>query len=228
MTDRNAEKFDAYAEQYQQLHADSIAVTGEETDYFARYKVDCLARAGVSRAEKILDFGCGIGNTLVPLVERFGGVHGYEPSKASAQKARERAPAATIYDDVTALPDNAFSVALLSCVLHHVPPPERATVMGQIAKALAPGGRLFIFEHNPWNPLTRRAVAACPFDDDAILLGASEQRSLLREAGFADVHLEYIVFFPKQLAFLRPLEPKLGWLPLGAQMMTQGRKPRAA
>jgi SAM-dependent methyltransferase len=224
MTDRNAEKFDAYAEQYQKLHAESIAVTGEETDYFARYKVDCLARAGVRPAHKILDFGCGIGNTLVQLVDRFRDVHGYEPSKASAQKAKERASAATIYDDITALPRSAFSVAVLSCVLHHVPPVERATVMGQLAQALEPGGRLFIFEHNPWNPLTRRAVAACPFDDDAILLGANEQRSLLKNAGFVDIQLEYIVFFPKLLSFLRPLEPKLGWLPLGAQMMTQGRK----
>ncbi len=27
----------------------------------------------------------------------------------------------------------------------------------------------------------------------------------------------YIVFFPKSFALLRPLEPLLGWLPLGAQ-----------
>lgn len=227
MTDKNGAKFDAYAGEYERLHAASVAISGEDTDYFAGYKVDCLERAGVARAERILDFGCGIGNTLVPLAKRFDDVHGYEPSKVSAQKARERASSATVYDEVSALPQGEFSVAVLSCVLHHVPLAERAGVMKQVLAALAPGGRLFIFEHNPLNPLTRRAVAACPFDDDAILLWPSEQRRLLREAGFGQISLDYIVFFPKPLAFLRGLEPKLAWLPAGAQTMTQGTKPRA-
>lgn len=225
MTDKNAAKFDAYAAEYERLHAESVSVTGEETDYFARYKVDCMVREGVRPDERVLDFGCGIGNTMVQLVERFRNVHGYEPSKVSAQRARERASGATVYDEVSLVPSASFSVAVLSCVLHHVPPAERAGVMSQVIKALAPGGRLFIFEHNPWNPLTRRAVAACPFDDDAILLGSREQRSLLARAGFEEIALDYIVFFPKRLSFLRRFEPKLAWLPLGAQVMTRGRKP---
>ncbi len=227
MTDPNSAKFDAYASEYQRLHAESVAVTGEETDYFARYKVACLARAGVTREQRILDFGCGIGNTLVPLIERFADVHGYEPSKLSAEKARQRATSATVHDDVTALPKESFSVAVLSCVLHHVPVAERLALLGQVMGSLQPGGRLFVFEHNPFNPLTRRAVAVCPFDDDAILLWPGEQQRLLREAGFVHVSLQYIVFFPRFLAFLRPLEPKLSWFPAGAQTMTQGVKPRA-
>jgi SAM-dependent methyltransferase len=227
MNERNSAKFDAYASDYDRLHQQSVSITGEETDYFARYKVDCLERAGVARDAKILDFGCGIGNTTAQLVERFSDVHGYEPSKLSAGKARERAASATVYDELSAVPNGQFSVAVLSCVLHHVPLTERAKVMGQVFDALAPGGRLFVFEHNPWNPLTRRAVAACPFDDDAILLWPGEQRRLLSDSGFTQVSLDYIVFFPRPLAFLRGLEPKLRWLPAGAQTMTQGIKPRA-
>jgi SAM-dependent methyltransferase len=227
MTEPNASKFDAYARDYERLHAQNVAVTGEETDYFARYKADCLLRAGVRPDDSVLDFGCGIGNTTVHLAERFSHVQGYEPSKLSAQKARERAPKATIHDELASVPAGAFSVAVLSCVLHHVPPAERHTVLTQILGALRPGGRLFVFEHNPWNPLTRRAVATCAFDDDAILLWPGELRTSLRRGGFVDVSLDYIVFFPKPLAFLRPLEPKLAWLPLGAQTMTQGYKRKA-
>jgi SAM-dependent methyltransferase len=226
MTDRNAAKFDAYARDYERLHAQSVSITGEETDYFARYKVDCLARAGVARDQRILDFGCGIGNTTAQLVAQFSDVHGYEPSKVSAEQARQRATAATVYDDMAAVPKASFSVAVLSCVLHHVPPADRLGVMAQVLEALEPGGQLFVFEHNPLNPLTRRAVAACPFDDDAILLWPGEQKRLLREGGFTQVSLDYIVFFPRPLAFLRPLEPKLAWLPAGAQTMTRGVKPR--
>ncbi len=225
MTERNAAKFDAYAEEYERLHAESIAVTGEDTDYFAGYKVDCLRRIGVPQHAKVLDFGCGIGNVTCKLVEHYTDVHGYEPSKASAEKARQRAKSAHVHDDVQALPDGVFDVAVLSCVLHHVPPAERLGVLGEITKKLRPGGKLVVFEHNPLNPLTQRAVKSCPFDDDAILLWPWEQRSLLKRAGFADVDLDYIVFFPKALSFMRPLEPKLSWLALGAQTMTIGVKP---
>jgi SAM-dependent methyltransferase len=228
MNDRNAAKFDAYAAEYERLHAENVSLSGEETDYFARYKVECLARAGVTSRDRILDFGCGIGNTTVQLVERFSDVHGYEPSKLSAERTRQRARGVTVYDESSAVPEQAFSVAVLSCVLHHVPPAERRGVMQQVMNALEPGGRLFVFEHNPWNPLTRRAVATCPFDDDAILLWPGEQRRLLRESGFVDVSLDYIVFFPRALSFLRSLEPRLRWLAAGAQTMTQGVKPRAA
>jgi len=225
MNDRNAAKFDHYAETYEALHAENVAVTGETTDYFARYKVNCLLRAGARPDQRVLDFGCGVGNTLVELVPHFSSVHGYEPSKASAQKARERAPQAVVHDDAAELSRHSYDVAVLCCVLHHVPPPERPQLMSQILSALKPGGQLFVFEHNPYNPLTRRAVATCPFDDDAILLSPGEQRGLRRAAGFRDVQLDYIVFFPKFLGFMRPLEPKLRWLPMGAQTMVRGTRP---
>jgi SAM-dependent methyltransferase len=222
---KNAAKFDAYASEYERLHAESVAVTGEETDYFAQYKVDCLVRKGVALDAEILDFGCGIGNVTTKLAERFSRVQGYEPSALSALKAQSRAPTATIHDDLSRVPDAHFSTAVLSCVLHHVPPLERARLLEGLMQKLAPGGRLFVFEHNPLNPLTRRAVAQCAFDDDAILLWPWEARKLLRSAGFERVALDYIVFFPKFLGFLRGLEPKLAWLAAGAQTLLVGTKP---
>jgi SAM-dependent methyltransferase len=224
---RNADKFDAYAGEYERLHAESVAVTGEETDYFAGYKAECLQRKGIAADAKILDFGCGIGNVTTKLVELFSNVHGYEPSPLSAEKARKRAPGATIHDQLASVPEATFSVAVLSCVLHHVPPAERPKLLGEVMQKLEPGGELIVFEHNPLNPLTQRAVKICPFDDDAILLWPWEQRRLLKDAGFTRVGLDYIVFFPKALAFMRPLEPKLRWLAAGAQTMTVGTKPAA-
>jgi SAM-dependent methyltransferase len=225
MNENNRVKFDDYADNYEQLHAANVSVTGEETGYFSEYKVDCLKRAGVDPSAPLLDFGCGIGNVTEKLVASFSDVHGYEPSALCAERARARVPRARIYDQLEAVPKGAFQTAVLSTVLHHVPPAERHSVVSEVRARLAPGGRLFIFEHNPFNPLVRRAVATCPFDDDAILLWPREQKRLLRETGFEDVRLDYIVFFPRALAFLRPLEPKLSWLFLGAQTMTVGRNP---
>jgi hypothetical protein len=94
--------------------------------------------------------------------------------------------------------------------------------LGTVLASLRPGGHVVVFEHNPLNPVTRRAVAACPFDDDAILLWPWQARSLLRRSGFDAVTLDYIVFFPKPLAFLRRLEPRLRGVALGAQQMLVG------
>jgi len=222
---RNAEKFDQYANEYERLHAQNVAITGEETDYFAYYKVECLERKGVAKDAKILDFGCGIGNVTSKLSERFSDLTGFEPSPISAEKARARVPRAAIHHEIAAVPDAKFDVAVLSCVLHHVQPPERAGVMQQVLNKLRPGGRLFVFEHNPLNPVTRRAVSTCAFDDDAVLLWPWETKRLLQKSGFGEVGLDYIVFFPKPLSFLRGLEPKLRWLPAGAQQLVIGTKP---
>jgi len=60
------------------------------------------------------------------------------------------------------------------------------------------------------------------------LLWPREARRLTRDAGFGPVRTEYVVFFPRALAALRPLEPKLSWLGLGAQSLTIGENPIGA
>jgi SAM-dependent methyltransferase len=221
---RGAEKFDDYAKSYEGLHRASIAASGEDPAYFHDYKVECLRRKELLRGP-LLDYGCGTGN----LTERFARVigelhelHGYDPSTESLAEARERAPSAKLHTEPKTLPRGHFATAVLSGVLHHVPPRDREDVLATVRAALRPGGRIVVFEHNPLNPVTRRAVAACPFDDDAILLWPWQARRLLRRAGFEDVTLDYIVFFPKPLAFLRGLEPRLRRLAIGAQQMLVG------
>lgn len=103
-------------------------------------------------------------------------------------------------------------------------PAERPGVLATVRSALRPGGRIVVFEHNPLNPLTLRAVKTCPFDDDAILLPPWTAKRTLADAGFVDVELDYIVFFPKPLAFLRRFEPRLRRLVIGAQQMLVGTR----
>ena len=212
--------FDRYAQDYDRLHAQSLGASGESPGYFAEYKARCLERLGVPGTARILDYGCGIGNLLVHLAERFATVHGYDPSPESLALARDRVPKATLHESRKALPAGAFDAVVLANVLHHVPPEARAELVAGLAPLLVPGGRLFVFEHNPYNPLTRRAVAACEFDADAVLLAPKEVKRLLLGAGLADVRLDFIVFFPRVLAAFRFLEPALAWLPAGAQTLT--------
>jgi 2-polyprenyl-3-methyl-5-hydroxy-6-metoxy-1,4-benzoquinol methylase len=176
-------------------------------------------------AEPILDFGCGIGNLTEQLVKRYRDVHGYDPSSESLRMARPRAPSAVFHHDLDEVPNAKFATAIVAGVLHHVVPGERATLLAGLKSKLSPGGRVVVFEHNPFNPLTRQVVAKCTFDDDAILLWPWQLKRVLRESGFVDVDLRYIVFFPKFLAALRPLEPKLSRLFMGAQTMCTATKP---
>jgi 2-polyprenyl-3-methyl-5-hydroxy-6-metoxy-1,4-benzoquinol methylase len=218
------EKFDQYAPSYREAHQQSVRLSGEAPEYFAEHKLGCLARAGVSAAHSVLDFGCGTGSLTQLLCGRHAFVGAFDPSAESANVARQRAPAATLYADEAAIPSERFDAAVLSGVLHHVPPAERSRLLATVVRKLRPGGRLFVFEHNPYNPLTRRAVRLCPFDDDAILLPPREVRALLEGVALSPVQQQYVLFFPRALAPLRPLEPRLGWFPLGAQTLTIGTR----
>jgi hypothetical protein len=66
-------EFDKFAEEYLALHAQNIRISGENPEYFSRYKVQELRRRWSGRAEPetILDFGTGIGSSLPHLASRF-------------------------------------------------------------------------------------------------------------------------------------------------------------
>jgi 2-polyprenyl-3-methyl-5-hydroxy-6-metoxy-1,4-benzoquinol methylase len=223
---QNQAEFDAVAGDYDRLHRDSIKMSGEDPEYFARYKLEVLRRVlGEGFARPLLDFGCGIGNLTKHLVEAFPLVHGYDPSSASVKMAQERAPSATFTWDEAQLPAVPFGAIVIANVLHHVPPAEREALLGRVVEKIAPGGKLVVFEHNPWNPLTRKVVRDCPFDADAVLLPPTEIRQRLAAAGLTRVQTRYIVFFPKALAALRGVEPGLAWLPIGAQVAISAERP---
>ena len=219
---QNDAEFDAHADQYDEMHRRNVAVSGEGPEYFAEYKCRVLERM-VGRHARVLDFGCGIGNLTRFLVPSFTHVVGYDPSEKSITRARVAVPEGRFSSDLSALADDAkFDAIVVANVLHHVKPVERVELMTKVAKLLAPSGKLVVFEHNPYNPLTRRAVATCEFDEDAILLPSRETTALLRTVGLKDVKRDYVVFFPRPLRALRPIEPRLHWLPLGAQYVAHG------
>jgi 2-polyprenyl-3-methyl-5-hydroxy-6-metoxy-1,4-benzoquinol methylase len=217
-------EFDKHARSYEKTHAQNLRPSGEPPAYFARYKQQVLERIlGRGFAGPVLDFGCGIGTLTALLAESFATVDGYDPSGESLSLARARVPAARFFERIDALAAGHYGAVVLANVLHHVPPAERPSLLRTVAALLAPGGALVVFEHNRLNPITRSVVSGCAFDDGARLLHPREVKALLREIGLAAVALDYIVFFPRALRALRPLEPWLARLPLGAQVCAWGR-----
>lgn len=225
-------EFDQYAESYTDLHRKSIKISGEDPDYFASYKAKYIgSQLGVKVCASklsVLDFGCGIGNmtTQLRLALPSSALHGVDPSGESIHLASERhsheATFHAIDDSRIPYENNKFDIVVAACVFHHIVPSERNHWMSEIHRVLKPSGRAFIFEHNMLNPLTMKVVRDCPFDEDAILLPMSELKSLMKASGFSKVKTRYIVFFPKQLRMLRPLESAFGFIPFGAQHVTTG------
>ena len=123
------------------------------------------------------------------------------------------------------MPDGSFDVAFSACVFHHIDHGEHASHLGELHRLLRDDGHVFIFEHNPLNPLTVRVVNQCPFDVNAHLIRAGVMKRRIVAAGFVDVAIRYRLFFPALLGAFRPLERGLAWLPLGAQYFVVGRRP---
>jgi SAM-dependent methyltransferase len=208
------------------MHAANIAITGEQPEFFAEYKVRLLrsdTRDLEGGANRIIDFGAGTGNSV-------GFFRKYYPdaaltcadvSERSLEIARQRFPArmqALLLDGPTIdAPDASFDVAFSACVFHHIPHEEHGHWLEELRRVVRPGGMVAIFEHNPLNPLTVRAVNTCPFDANARLIRARALKRSLGLAGWQRPAVRYHMFFPRRLAALRPIEPFLTWLPLGAQ-----------
>ncbi len=226
-------EFDDYAEAYLEDHAKNTRLTGEEPDYFARYKIAEISRrlgaARDARPGSILDFGTGIGNSLPHLRAIFpdAKITGLDVSSKSIRIAAQRFPGVAdlvSYDgDQIPLPEQSFDLIFSSCVFHHIDADQHIAIFERLRRLLSPAGRLVVFEHNPINPVTRYIVATCPFDENAVLIPAGEFRRRQRQAGFSRVGVTFTGFFPAALAALRPLEPWLGHIPLGAQYYTWAR-----
>ena len=226
-------EFDKFADEYRAMHAANIRLSGEDPEYFAEYKIADIAAELAREAivpSRALDFGAGVGYS-VPFFARHlpaARVTCLDVSRKSLEvgAARHGSAAEFTHFDGRKIPfeDGTFELALASCVFHHIPHEEHVALLAEIRRVLAPQGRLFVFEHNPLNPLTRYAVNTCEFDEHAKLVLAPTMRHRVREAGFAAAAVRYRIFFPHELRRLRPLEVKMTWLPLGAQYSVVARK----
>lgn len=225
-------EFDEVAGNYEAQHAASITLSGEETTFFARYKVEEVRKTLDRYQEEpksILDFGAGIGNSASHFIEMFPGakIICADVSLRSLEICKERhgslIQSIPILGNSISQPDNSVDVVFAACVFHHIDRAEHHEILQELRRVLRPGGSLFIFEHNPWNPLTQYAVARCSFDEFAVLINAPTLKRRVKKAGFADVATDYRIFFPGFAAKLRWLERYLTWLPASAQYSLHAR-----
>lgn len=226
-------EFDGIAEDYQKQHQNSIRLSGENVDYFAKYKIDTVFDVlGPQRTniETIVDFGAGVGNSLPYFCDKFikSNIIALDVSSECLKKCNKlnyENVETKLYDGKV-IPLNANSVDLVftACVFHHIDEGQHVALLKEIKRILKPGGCFFLFEHNPWNPLTLHAVKNCPFDENAVLINSVEMVRRLEEASFKTIEKRYHLFVPGYLSALRPIEKNLMWCPLGAQYSLCGIK----
>lgn len=224
--------FDRHAESYRTDVAESIAFANVDHRLVTERKVEhllelCTRLVGPPSAQRVLDVGCGVGVTDGLLVDRVGSLHGIDISPESIAEAAFANPAAryTAFDGTTFPVDDAsVDLAFAVCVLHHIPPDERLRFASELRRVVRPGGVVALFEHNPFNPLTRVAVSRCEFDDGVKLARRRPVARLLERAGMIPERGRYIVFTSSP-RWSERADRLFGWCPAGAQYYLAARRP---
>jgi SAM-dependent methyltransferase len=209
--------FDEYASNYDQILEDQLGRMGDIA-YYSEYKVNIFEKLIPQSSGTLLEFGCGMGRNIPYFVNKFPGfeIIGQDISAGSLKLAKRDNPGITFLENLDKS-KSTFDYIFISNVYHHIHPDLRDEVTQQLFEALKPGGQLIIFEHNPYNPITRHMVNTCEFDDDAILLKKKATEKLFQNHGFQIAKSAYTLFFPSALKSLNFTEKYLRRLPLGAQ-----------
>ena len=223
--------FDDYADNYDAALNQGLMATGEGKDYFARGRIQWLARCLwelSERPQSVMDYGCGDGSSsalLLDLLETES-VVGLDNSPKSLDTAKRNYGGGRLcFLPITGYsPCEELDLAYCNGVFHHIPPAERASAVNYIWRSLRPGALFAFWENNPWNLGTRYVMSRIPFDCHAITLTPPEAYALLQDGGFRLLRTNSLFFFPKQLRWLRWLEPHLSRLPLGGQYQVLCRK----
>jgi SAM-dependent methyltransferase len=222
--------FDRFAADYEQLLDDPMRRRfADDSAFFIAQKCKTLQRHLESELRpsgrlRVLDAGCGTGTALGML---RGACHvvGSDVSVAMLEQAARHAPVAVQEPFDLPFRTDAFDAAFAFCVYHHIEASERVRHLREVARVVRPGGRVFVFEHNPLNPVTRLVFDRAPVDRGCRMIPRRHLTRMFRDAGLRDVRHGYLLFVPQPLeAAFGALERYLEWLPLGGQYFVSGRK----
>jgi len=216
--------FDDYSDNYKEILKNSLKIFRRNPEFFDLSKVNYI-KEHIAHNESvldILDFGCGIGKIATLLAKEFrrSTIYGYDIAKDCLLEAARKGRHLENIHFFDSIPEKSkFDLVVVANVFHHIIPEERVEMLNKIKNLLKTNGRIIIFEHNPYNPLTRYVVNSCPYDQDAILIARQE---FIKLAFTCHMNLElshYILVLPWQNEFVNRLNYLLRHIPLGVQYM---------
>jgi len=214
-------EFDEYIHNYRETLDQAVAISGESSAFFAEYKAKKLYEWFPQKNKKgisILDFGCGDGlmASFVKVFFPHAKIFGVDPSQESIEFAQEAHPSISfsVSNEHIPFPDNTFDLMYAAGVFHHIPFSEHKKYFDEIHRVLKSQGIFVLFELNPLNPLTQWIFRHNPIDKNAQMLWPWYAKKILKKYGA--VSLKYYCFFPRLLSKLRPIEPYMIHIPVGA------------
>lgn len=151
-----------------------------------------LRLAALGPGDRVLDVGCGTGRLAVQakaIVGEAGHVVGIDPGPRQIARARRRAERhggrvefeIGVVERIPA-PEESFDAVLCTLVFHHLPEETKRRALAEIARVLAPGGRLALADF--YRP---EADASARQRFGAGESGAQDLAPLVAAAGFTQI-----------------------------------------
>lgn len=115
-------------------------------------ELDLLAALVPLQGARVIELGCGAAKLARALLQRFptATLTGLEVDERQHAKnlaaPQERLSFVAGGAQAIPAPDASFDLALMLKSLHHVPLPQMAQALGEVARVLVPGGRLYVSE----------------------------------------------------------------------------------
>ena len=222
--------FDRFADEYERLLDDPLRSRfADDSTFFIAQKCNALRRHlkpqnPASRRLRVLDAGCGLG-TALGLLRGVFDVVGSDVSVPMLQRAVEHGPVVVQEPFDFPFGPDVFDAAFAFCVYHHIDVSDHVRHLREMARVVRPGGWLFVFEHNPLNPITQLVFRRAAVDQGCRMIPRRDLARVFRTSGLHDVRHGYVLFVPQALErFLGAFERHLEWLPLGGQYFVCGRK----
>ncbi len=213
------ESFDEFAKNYDKILEKQHRKFGD-INYYAEYKVKILKDFIKKDNLTILEYGCGIGRNF-PFFKKYfpeSKIYGFDISTESLKIAKKNNPwVEIIYEDVLENLYNFFDLIFIAGVFHHIPFNNHLNIINILRKLVTFKGLICIFEHNPFNPLTKHLVNTCELDKNANLLTKSYLKKIFKKQNFKLLKEGYSLFFPPKLKKLNFLEKYFRHLPFGGQ-----------
>jgi len=222
--------FDPFAIDYETHHNNSLPF-GVKSEEFLVQKIQYVLSISQNifkdKNISILDFGCGNGRLAEGLSDwnKLKSYVGIDDSSATLNEARLKLKDKhnfSFQEKLTSLKEaqSRFDIILLFNVMHHVNRENRKELVQLLRNFLSDEGIILVWEHNPYNFLTRLLVKLCPFDKGVKLLTQKYTKNLFSDSGLINIHSEYVNITPPSLqrfSWIRSLEHLLKNYPFGAQ-----------
>jgi len=242
---RNSNDWFAAKREHEDIGAEYEAKALKGHKYYVKVKSLHLLRKakelfGDTKPLTCIDLGCGTGETMEYFQGLFGRLIGCDYSQGmldfAAKKGLKNAEFRLSRSEELPFENGSADIVAMFGIIHHIDAAEKLIrTFSEVHRILKRGGVVAVYDFNPRNPVSRHIVRTCGIDVGVNLDGyarsafpttfySEELIKILNDAGFRIAKHEYLLYFPKLLSALLPLERLLARVPLGGMYSIIGMK----